>query len=85
MNNDKSSRRKGKHSLSVSHAREGGKVELVEDLHASHTSKDRTGRWRRGGGGARDTQVRKETELGGISQKLRKQNMKAKCGEVFSR
>lgn len=51
MNNDKSSRRKGKHSLSVSHTRKGGKVELVEDLHASHTSKDRTGRWQRAGGG----------------------------------
>lgn len=55
MKDDKSSRRKGKHSLSVSHTREGGKVELVEDLGGSHTSKDRTGRWRRG---ARDMQVR---------------------------
>lgn len=90
MKDDKSSRRRGKHSLSVSHTREGGKVELVEDLHASHTSKDRTGRWWRvewggvGGGtsqhaGEGGSRARKD-----FAETFRKQNIKAKCvGRCF--
>lgn len=49
MKDDRSSRHKGKHSLSVSHTREGGKAALAEDLRGSHTAKDRTGRWQREG------------------------------------
>lgn len=79
MKDDRSSRHKGKHSLSVSHTREGGKVELVEDLRGSHAAKDRTGRWRRGGG----TQVRGRTELGGIS--VSKRQRPKEGAEVFSR
>lgn len=82
MKADKSSRGRGKHSLSVSHTREGGKVELVDDLRGSHTSKDRTGRWWRGGPHAGEGPNRARRDF---AETFRKQNIKAKCTEVGSR
>lgn len=82
MKDDRSSRHKGKHSLSVSHTREGGKVELVEDLRGSHTPKDRTGRWRQGWG---DTGEGENGSRRDFAETFHKQNTEAKCAEVFSR